>query len=251
MRDDADTMVAYHGDPAVKAALLDRIADHEHHDAIAQQTYGSPREGGEVTVWERCAVGCSVHDLASTPQRDDGSELHALYPRLLGIPIWLAYLEDRIFEGLEWPDAKDWPRRFAEAIPVGGSFEGLEDRLVAGRLRDLLEIAGSWSVADRALLIDGADALEAGDRAWRALVVEAAEVRAGEFGAEDMDNGAYAATRTVAESVATTRGPRVAGVAWWAEAMDLASPTTVPAVWLLEADRLVAELARLPWDPRG
>lgn len=248
MKDD-DTMVAYHGDPAVKAALLERIAHHERHEAIAQRTYGSPRHGepGEV-VWERCAVGCSVHDLATTPQKDlEGGDLHHLYPDLLGVPVWLAYVEDYIFEALAWPDpAEGWPRRFADAIPVGGSFDGLADRLAADRLRDLLPHTGLWRAADRDAVVEGIAALEDGDPARRARAVEAARLRGDEVSLSARQDGVHAAMLTVVEAVATARP---LGSAWWGEAMEAASGAPRRMVWLMEADRLIAALRDLPVAP--
>ena len=55
-----------------------------------------------------CAVGCTldVYD-------------HSRYPVELGLPEWLAYLEDSIHEGLTLAQAKKWPARFLTAIKPG------------------------------------------------------------------------------------------------------------------------------------
>ena len=46
----------------------------------------------------------------------------------------LAYLEDRIFQGLPEADAMAWPRRFSEAIPPGADLSMVGPRF----LHDLL-----------------------------------------------------------------------------------------------------------------
>jgi hypothetical protein len=47
------------------------------------------------------------------------TSLHARFPKELGWPLWLAYYEDSIFEGLPQQLAETWPRRLADAVPVG------------------------------------------------------------------------------------------------------------------------------------
>ena len=127
-------LLTYHDDPKVKASLLRRIRAHEKADRLTQGTYGSMTMSG---YWRGCAVSCS---LATPSGRFDGEivteGLHAEYPKQLGLPVWLAHLEDRIFEGLPQEEAMQWPRRFAEAIPVGVSLDGLADELAVARLRE-------------------------------------------------------------------------------------------------------------------
>jgi hypothetical protein len=60
---------------------------------------------------------------------------HERYEAELGLPVWLAYLEDHIFEQLPNEVSRTWPRRFAEAIPVGAV---VEDRVLARILHWLL-----------------------------------------------------------------------------------------------------------------
>ena len=94
------TLRAFHGDAAIKTALLKRLHDDADEDRIVKGQY-----------WERgkgCAVGCTIR----------GSD-HSLYETELGIPVALAYLEDAIFEGLPNENAMRWPIAFIEAIPVG------------------------------------------------------------------------------------------------------------------------------------
>jgi len=91
-----------------KAELLASLHRHAATDAITQGVYW---EGGE-----GCAVGCSIRDFA--PGKESN---HSLYELLFGIPEELALLEDKIFESLPFEKAKEWPIRFAEAIPEGVS----------------------------------------------------------------------------------------------------------------------------------
>jgi hypothetical protein len=93
-------LLAFHNNPSVKGLYIQRVKAHALADEIVQGQYW--REG------KGCAVGCTVH----------GNE-HSRYETELGIPRQLAYLQDRIFEGLSHVEAKGFPLAFLEAIPVG------------------------------------------------------------------------------------------------------------------------------------
>lgn len=105
-------MLAYHGDPEIKQLYLARVAAHRAADQLVQGTGWAGGKG--------CAVGCTleVYD-------------HARYPIELGIPLQLAYLEDRLFELQAKADAQLWPERFLGAIRPGA---------------DLAPVWGQWAV---------------------------------------------------------------------------------------------------------
>lgn len=81
-------MLSFHGDEAVKKKYLKRVLAHKKADEIAKGFYWSGGKG--------CAVGCTIHG-------DD----HFAYETELGIPAWLAFLEDELFEAMANEDAKE------------------------------------------------------------------------------------------------------------------------------------------------
>src|ERR1700677_5366688 len=93
-------MIAYHGDPKIKADIIAQLGMHRRADQITKGRYWDGGKG--------CAVGCTIH-----------SGNHAEYEPRFGIPSLLAGLEDCIFEGLPNDLAMEWPMRFMAAIPVG------------------------------------------------------------------------------------------------------------------------------------
>ena len=131
------TLQTYLGDPGLKAAFLAEITKHEEQDALIKATYGWLNG-----TFKGCAIGCSLHSLnvlqgkvgAGLTERTD---VHARYEAELGLPIWFAFMEDQIFENLPDDLAKTWPRRLAEAIPVGAV---VDDLVLAKILR--------WTLAD-------------------------------------------------------------------------------------------------------
>ena len=104
---------AFHGQQEVKDEYIARIKKHQKLDNLVQN-YGY-WDGGR-----GCAVGCTL---------EVNADPHEQYPIELGLPIWLAHMEDHLFETLPLEDAKQWPLQFLEAIPVGAEVgQAMSDR---------------------------------------------------------------------------------------------------------------------------
>ena len=104
-------MLAYHNKPAIKSKYLARVIDHRVADEIIQGVYWQNGKG--------CAVGCTIH-----------SGDHLKFETELGIPVGLALLEDRIFEGLPNSEAKEFPIQFLSAIRPGANLNGIIDKFM-------------------------------------------------------------------------------------------------------------------------
>lgn len=100
-------MKAFHNDLAIKEHYLNRVRAHALADEIIKGTYWEKGKG--------CAVGCTIH-----------SADHSSYEKELGIPQWLARLEDKIFEGLPNERAKNFPLEFLEVINVGADLDKIK-----------------------------------------------------------------------------------------------------------------------------
>lgn len=96
-----------------KKEFVKELKKHQKADAFLQGTYESTVDG----EFKGCAVGCSLKSIAQATNVTVKFNDHTAYPKLLGIPTWLAKVEDRIFEGLSVKDSKTWPVEFAAAIP--------------------------------------------------------------------------------------------------------------------------------------
>jgi len=97
-------LLSFHNDQAIKDKYVDRVKAHQKADEIIKGSYWEEGKG--------CGVGCTIH-----------SSDHKAYQTELGIPTWLAHLEDEIFESLATEDAKFFPLQFLESIPVGVDLE--------------------------------------------------------------------------------------------------------------------------------
>jgi len=110
----SELLRAFHGDPAIKAKYLARVQAHVAADELIQGIGWGDAKG--------CAIGCTLNAYD-----------HSRYPIELGLPTWLAHLEDAIFEGLSSAEAQTWPARFLDAIPVGADVEPVRWKLAIWR----------------------------------------------------------------------------------------------------------------------
>jgi hypothetical protein len=111
-------MQAFHNDPAIKAKYQARLAAHRTAEELIQGTGFSNGRG--------CAVGCTL----------DAYD-HSRYPIELGLPQWLAHLEDALFEALPVEQAKQFAEDFLEAVPVGADVEPVNTLLGIEQLQRL------------------------------------------------------------------------------------------------------------------
>jgi hypothetical protein len=112
-------MLTFLNDPKLKEQRIAQVRAHRLADQLVKGKYWEDGKG--------CAVGCTIH-----------SGNHEDYETELGIPVELAYLEDRIFESLDNGNAMMWPERFLAAIPVGVDLRGthINKRFVLALLTD-------------------------------------------------------------------------------------------------------------------
>lgn len=102
-------MLSFFGEQCLKDTVVARVKEHQRMDQIIQGTYWEQCGDG---VFRGCAIGCVLH-----------SNDHMAYERQLGLPVFLAYIDEHIFESLPPGEAKFWPLRFIEAVPVGVDLE--------------------------------------------------------------------------------------------------------------------------------
>jgi hypothetical protein len=121
-RDGEFTMTtAYHGDAELKAKHIRSLLAHKRADSILQGTYGEFHGNGK--AWKGCAVACSLRSMLKARGEFDRKREsygdHEELAKLMGAPLELFHLQDRIFEGMAPELAREWPLRFAHAIRPG------------------------------------------------------------------------------------------------------------------------------------
>ncbi len=119
-----------------KSDMLAEVQKHRKADQILQGTYG--RKNG---TWKGCAVACSLRSIDILK----GNELHTEYKNHkryetdLGIPEWIARLEDTIFEGLPKDKALLWPEQFIKAIPENVDLEPVKWKFTSYLMKENIE----------------------------------------------------------------------------------------------------------------
>jgi hypothetical protein len=198
---------AFHGDPAIKDKYVARVRQHAAADAIVKGQYWENGKG--------CAVGCTI----------EGSE-HARYETELGIPEAIARVEDYLFERMPNEDAKTFPLRLLESIPVGADLSLVPTNLIIFILDDLQNVkevkedaAVSKAISDTAGL-------------WKKVAagkkVEASAWSAAESAAE---SAAWSAARSAAESAAWSAARSAARSAAESAAESAARSAAESAAW--------------------
>lgn len=177
--------LSYHGDAAFKRRFVRLTDAHKRADRLQQGHYGM----GAGKEWKGCAVACSLRSLDKIDGKPERNLLdsHSDLSRRLGIPQTLAHLEDRIFEGLKTADAREWPSRFARAIPVGADLSGVWPRFALWLLTDSTHGVAQYARSDAARKVIGAVAAlyareiagdEPGIEEWRTARADAADTAA-------------------------------------------------------------------------
>ena len=191
-------MLAYHGDPAIKAKHVARMRAHQEADELVRGTYWKNGKG--------CAVGCTIH-----------SDNHAAYETKLGMPEWLACLEEKIFEKASMAVSYQFPLDLLSAIPVGFTeWDRLYHEFCVFLLRDICDFDRT-TYPDVASAVDAVICLherwtETDDQVWSAA-------RSAAWSA-----GAVARSAKAAADVAESAAQSAIGPAPWsaAEAADSA-----------------------------
>ena len=216
-------LVAYHNDPALKAGLIASLKAHAEADEFVKGRYWKNGKG--------CAVGCTLEFLNQTDHTN-----HMLYESKLGIPVMLAKLEDRIFEGLPNDKAQQWPIKFSQAIRPGADLS-----LVGWKFLH-------WLLTDAGMLDDG------GDKDVRAEIKQCADFLVPLTRGDEVDAGAaYAAAdaayATARATYATARAAADATYATYAaahaaaQAAAHAAACAADATYTADADAAYEKMA--------
>ena len=137
-KDMGKKLKAFTGTPISKERLLFHLKEHQKMDAFEKGHYGEKFEISSKN-FKGCAVGCSLRSVALELGIEISTSAHSLYEKYLGIPRWLAYVEDRVFEGLPLERSKNWPLEFAKAVNVGADLDKVRAPFLIFVLESCLE----------------------------------------------------------------------------------------------------------------
>ncbi len=118
-----DTLLSYKNDPKIKESLYKRMNQHIIADELLQGATGQNNKG--CTVW--CALNNG--DISYGYRHDK-------FPEILGLPEWLARLQDTVFEGLSVEESKKFSLAWIDAIPVGKDLTKVKYQFLKWVLKD-------------------------------------------------------------------------------------------------------------------
>jgi hypothetical protein len=115
-------MKAFHGIEEIKQKYVERMKAHIAADELIRGIGWKDGKG--------CAIGCTIH-----------AYRHPGYEILLGLPVWLAHLEDRLFEAVSEEYSRTFPLRFLEVIPVGVDVDRIKHKFLHFVVSDAKQFA--------------------------------------------------------------------------------------------------------------
>ncbi len=131
-------MKAFTNTPITKEKFIQHLKKHQEMDAFEKGHYGQGFEMGD-EKFKGCAVGCSLRSVALELGIEISTKDHSLYEKYLGIPRWLAHVEDKVFEDLPLEKSKNWPLEFAKAVKVGADLDKVKVPFLIFVLESCLE----------------------------------------------------------------------------------------------------------------
>ena len=241
------TMLTYFNDPKLKEMIVEEMKNHQKQDQIIKGTYG--KQNG---VWKGCAVGCAIHSINLRLGKEFPTDNHRVYEEAIGVPEWLARLQDTIFEGLPDKENSQFAVDLLEAIPVGVNLDKVKwkfcaiilkeniDRVLALKIKDELkeqvvksiqqclnlhEEAIKTGIWDRSAAESAARSAEsAAESAWSAARSAESAAWSAESAArsvESVESAAWSAARSAAESAARSAAESAESAAYQRYAKEL------------------------------
>jgi len=140
------TLKAFHGSQEIKDKYLKRVKMHMDADEIVRGIGYEPGYGSG--KGKMCAIGCTLE-----------AYNHALYETELGIPKWLALLEDDLFENMSEAKSRTWPHEFLSAINPGCDLERIKGPFLIIVLKTALKTFDHQAFPDVKSAIEGSIAL--------------------------------------------------------------------------------------------
>jgi hypothetical protein len=120
------TMLSYHNDDNLKRLIVLEMQKHKDNDQFIKGAYG--RENG---VFKGCAVGCAIHSFNNALHTNYLTNDHIVFEEAIGVPEWLARLQDVLFEGLPSDESSQFAVNFLSSIPVGINLEPIKWKFCA------------------------------------------------------------------------------------------------------------------------
>jgi hypothetical protein len=179
-----------------KAQFVAETKAHRQADRFIRGSYG---ESGDYA----CAVGCAIKSINKLKSLDLSTSNHLEYEAHLGIPEWVARLEDLLFENMSRDYHTNWPVNFAEAINEGSDLNQVKVPFIVYLMESNLESIRSCKY-DEAANPEVKNAIDQTEKA----ILQMIEAQ------KSADKNAISAARSAARSAAESAAWAAESAAW-------------------------------------
>jgi hypothetical protein len=184
-----------------KAEFVNELKKHQKMDSFVRGNYWNEADQ------KGCAVGCSLKSIATIKDiKIKQFNNHAEYETHLGIPEWLARVEDTLFEGMSLDKSKTWPVDFAKAINTGADLDKVKVPFICIILEHSL-VSISKARYDAVKYPQVKDAIDQTAKAVKQMIKAQKsgaekEIQAAAYSADSAAYSAYSAAYSAARSAA-------------------------------------------------
>lgn len=192
-------MLSYNNDSNLKGLVIAEMKRHQEQDQFIKGTYYE--EGDK---FNGCSVGCTIDSVNKILGKHYSFSNHKVLGESIGLPAWLARLQDVLFDGIPDEDGAQFSVDFLDAIPVGVNLEPVKYKFCAFILRENIERVSGLSDLDNDLkgmvLKAIRDVLALHEKAIETGEWDSEEARSAESAARSAESAAWSSAMS-AESV--------------------------------------------------
>jgi hypothetical protein len=221
-----------------KAFWVATMQDHQDHDRLISGSWFEEGENGE---FKGCFFGCAMQTDASPLEKAISA---------MGLPDWLIYLAEKIYEGLPNDERLAFPVKLLESIPVSVNLEPIKHKLAIVRLTKLAsENAGVSECINTVIelhkleLIGKSPCNDDWSAAWSAAW-SARSAWSAESAARSAESAAWSAAWSARSAESAESAARSAESAAWSAAWSARSAESAwSAAWSAESENLIELLS--------
>ncbi len=188
-------MLTYHNNKKIKSSIVAEMKKHQKNDQFIKGSYS--KMNGK---FKGCAVGCAIDSFNIRLGKAYKNDSHKAFEEAIGVPEWLARLQDGVFENLPDGESSQFAVDLLDAIPVGVDLTPVKWKFSVYLLKENIDIVMALSIEQelkekvvssiRQCLTVNEDAVKTG--AWNEIAAWSA-ARSAESAARSADSAAESA----------------------------------------------------------
>jgi hypothetical protein len=230
-------MLSYHNDENLKKMVVLEMKKHQEQDQFIKGSYSEDDEG----IFKGCAVGCTIDSINKVLGRSYSTSSHSIFEKTIGVPEWLARLQDNLFENLPEDESSQFAVDFLSSIPVGVNLEPVKWRFCAFVLKECIERIRNDDNLEEKLKKEVVTSIQG------VLSIHESAITSGTFDTETARAAGAAAEAAAWAAAGTAWAARAARAARAAAGTAGSAEAAARAAWAARAARAAAGTAGSAW----